>query len=150
MKKVLMMLAVLFTAVAMQAQEDVFSKYSEMGDINTLTVGKASLEKLPVEQFDVPGLKEMIDRIDMMTVLVSMGDKAGKKLGTKLPGQLQGKGFVTKLDTKQDGKDVTVMQSKKDPSRVVVLVYQKPKAVAVYMKGDFSDVDLEQYGRIAN
>lgn len=146
MKKVIVMLAVLLSAVAMKAQEEVFSKYSEMGDISTFTVGKASLEKLPLDRFDVPGLKEIIDRIDKMTMLVSMGDNAGKKLGTKLPGQIAGKGFETKLKTNKDGKDVTVLQSKKDPSKVVIVVYKKPQAVAVYMQGEFSDVDLENYG----
>ena len=140
------MLAVMLSAMSMQAQEEVFSKYTEMGDISTFTVSRASLEKLPLDQIDVPGLKNIIDRINMMTVLVSMGDNAGKKLGTKLPGQIAGKGFETKLKTKKDGKDITVLQSKKDPNKVVIVVYQKPKAVAVYMKGEFCDVDLENYG----
>ena len=67
--------------------------------------------------------------------------KAGKALGTKLPGQLSGKGFKTVLTTKKDGSDITVLQSKKDPNSVVILMYKKPQAIAASLKGDFSDIE---------
>lgn len=134
-------MAVLFAALTMSAQDDVFEKYSAMGDMNTTYVTKNMLERVPLDQFDVPGLAQMVERIENMKILVSRGDKAGKKLGTKLPTQLSGKGFKTVLSTKDDGRDVTVMQSKKDPSRVVMVVYKKPQAIAVSLKGDFSDLE---------
>ena len=134
-------MAVLFAALTMSAQDDVFEKYSAMGDMNTTYVTKNMLERVPLDQFDVPGLAQMVERIENMKILVSRGDKAGKKLGTKLPAQLSGKGFKTVLSTKDDGRDVTVMQSKKDPSRVVMVVYKKPQAIAVSLKGDFSNLE---------
>lgn len=134
-------MAVLFAALTMSAQDDVFEKYSAMGDMNTTYVTKNMLERVPLDQFDVPGLAQMVERIENMKILVSRGDKAGKKLGTKLPAQLSGKGFKTVLSNKDDGRDVTVMQSKKDPSRVVMVVYKKPQAIAVSLKGDFSDLE---------
>ena len=134
-------MAVLFAALTMSAQDEVFEKYSAMGDMNTTYVTKNMLERVPLDQFDVPGLAQMVERIENMKILVSRGDKAGKKLGTKLPTQLSGKGFKTVLSTKDDGRDVTVMQSKKDPSRVVMVVYKKPQAIAVSLKGDFSDLE---------
>ena len=134
-------MAVLFAALTMSAQDDVFEKYSAMGDMNTTYVTKNMLERVPLDQFDVPGLAQMVERIENMKILVSRGDKAGKKLGTKLPAQLSGKGFKTVLSTKDDGRDVNVMQSKKDPSRVVMVVYKKPQAIAVSFKGDFSDLE---------
>ncbi len=134
-------MAVLFAALTMSAQDDVFEKYSAMGDMNTTYVTKNMLERVPLDQFDVPGLAQMVERIENMKILVSRGDKAGKKLGTKLPAQLSGKGFKTVLSTKDDGRDVTVMQSKKDPTRVVMVVYKKPQAIAVSLKGDFSDLE---------
>lgn len=134
-------MAVLFAALTMSAQDDVFEKYSAMGDMNTTYVTKNMLERVPLDQFDVPGLAQMVERIENMKILVSRGDKAGKKLGTKLPAQLSGKGFKTVLSTKDDGRDVTVMQSKKDPTRVVMVVYKKPQAIAVSLKGNFSDLE---------
>lgn len=134
---------VLLATLTMSAQDEVLEKYSKMGDMNTTFVTKNMLETLPLDQFDVPGLSQMVERIESIKILVSRGDNAGKKMGTKLPGQLSGKGFKTVLSTKKDGKDITVMQSKKDPSRVVMLVYQKPQAIAVSMQGDFSDLDQE-------
>ncbi len=141
MNRLIMTMAVLFAALTMSAQDDVFEKYSAMGDMNTTYVTKNMLERVPLDQFDVPGLAQMVERIENMKILVSRGDKAGKKLGTKLPAQLSGKGFKTVLSTKDDGRDVTVMQSKKDPTRVVMLVYKKPQAIAVSLKGDFSDLE---------
>lgn len=141
MNRLIMTMAVLFAAMTMSAQDDVFEKYSAMGDMNTTYVTKNMLERVPLDQFDVPGLAQMVERIESMKILVSRGDKAGKKLGTKLPAQLSGKGFKTVLSTKDDGRDVTVMQSKKDPSRVVMVVYKKPQAIAVSLKGDFSDLE---------
>jgi len=141
MNRLIMTMAVLFAALTMSAQDDVFEKYSAMGDMNTTYVTKNMLERVPLDQFDVPGLAQMVERIENMKILVSRGDKAGKKLGTKLPAQLSGKGFKTVLSTKNDGRDVTVMQSKKDPSRVVMVVYKKPQAIAVSLKGDFSDLE---------
>jgi hypothetical protein len=141
MNRLIMTMAVLFAALTMSAQDDVFEKYSAMGDMNTTYVTKNMLERVPLDQFDVPGLAQMVERIENMKILVSRGDKAGKKLGTKLPAQLSGKGFKTVLSTKNDGRDVTVMQSKKDPTRVVMLVYKKPQAIAVSLKGDFSDLE---------
>lgn len=141
MNRLIMTMAVLFAALTMSAQDDVFEKYSAMGDMNTTYVTKNMLERVPLDQFDVPGLAQMVERIENMKILVSRGDKAGKKLGTKLPAQLSGKGFKTVLSTKDDGRDVTVMQSKKDPSRVVMVVYKKPQAIAVSFKGDFSDLE---------
>ena len=141
MNRLIMTMAVLFAAMTMSAQDDVFEKYSAMGDMNTTYVTKNMLERVPLDQFDVPGLAQMVERIENMKILVSRGDKAGKKLGTKLPAQLSGKGFKTVLSTKDDGRDVTVMQSKKDPSRVVMVVYKKPQAIAVSLKGDFSNLE---------
>ena len=141
MNRLIMTMAVLFAALTMSAQDDVFEKYSAMGDMNTTYVTKNMLERVPLDQFDVPGLAQMVERIENMKILVSRGDKAGKKLGTKLPAQLSGKGFKTVLSTKDDGRDVTVMQSKKAPSRVVMVVYKKPQAIAVSLKGDFSDLE---------
>lgn len=143
MNRLVLTLFVLFTTLTMNAQDEVLEKYSQMGDMNTTFVTKNMLESLPLDQFDVPGLSQMVERIESIKILVSRGDKAGKKMGTKLPGQLSGKGFKTVLSTKKDGKDFTVMQSKKDPSRVVMLVYQKPQAIAVSMQGDFSNLDDE-------
>ena len=178
--KAILWMAVFFASLTMQAQDELFRKYTDMDDITTRTVGKESLVNLPLDQFNVPGLKNMVDRIEMMTILISTGNKAGKKLGTKLPKQLSGKGFKTVLNTKQDGRDLTVMQSKKDPSRgqlkgegfkvmqetkineqnvtvmqskkdpskVAIIVYQKPQATAVYMKGNFEDLESDFSGLI--
>lgn len=143
MNRLVLTMFVLLATLTMNAQDEVLEKYSQMGDMNTTFVTKNMLESLPLDQFDVPGLSQMVERIESIKILVSRGDKAGKKMGTKLPGQLSGKGFKTVLSTKKDGKDFTVMQSKKDPSRVVMLVYQKPQAIAVSMQGDFSGLDEE-------
>lgn len=143
MNRLVLTLFVLLATLTMSAQDEVLEKYSKMGDMNTTFVTKNMLESLPLDQFDVPGLSQMVERIESIKILVSRGDNAGKKMGTKLPGQLSGKGFKIVLSTKKDGKDITVMQSKKDPSRVVMLVYQKPQAIAVSMQGDFSDLDQE-------
>ncbi len=143
MNRLVLTLLVLFATLTMSAQDEIFQKYSEMGDMNTTYVTKNMLSRIPLDQFDVPGLSQMVQRIESMQILVSRGDKAGKKLGTKLPGQLSGKGFKTVLSTKKDGRDLTVMQSKNDPSRVVMVMYQKPQAIAVNMQGDFTNIEAD-------
>ena len=80
--KAILWMAVFFASLTMQAQDELFRKYTDMDDITTRTVGKESLVNLPLDQFNVPGLKNMVDRIEMMTILISTGNKAGKKLGT--------------------------------------------------------------------
>lgn len=143
MNRLVLTLLVLFATLTISAQDEVLEKYSQMGDMNTTFVTKNMLESLPLDQFNVPGLSRMVERLESLKILVSRGDNAGKKMGTKLPGQLSGKGFKTILTTKKDGKNITVMQSKKDPTRVVMLVYQKPQAIAVSMQGDFSGIEEE-------
>lgn len=143
MNRFVLILIVLFATLTMNAQDEILQKYSEMGDMNTTVVTKNMLSRVPLDQFDMPGLSQMIQRIESIMILVSRGDKAGKKLGTKLPKQLSGKGFKTVLNTKQDGRDLTVMQSKKDPSRVVMVMYQKPQAMAVSMQGDFTNLEAD-------
>ena len=143
MNRLVLTLFVLFATLTMSAQDEILQKYSEMGDMNTTYVTKNMLSRVPIDQFDIPGLSQMVQRIESLKILVSRGDKAGKKLGTKLPGQLSGKGFKTVLDTRKDGRNITVMQSKKDPSRVVMLLYQKPQAIAVSMQGDFSNLEAD-------
>ncbi len=143
MNRLVLTLLVLFATLTMSAQDEIFQEYSEMGDMNTTYVTKNMLSRIPLDQFDVPGLSQMVQRIESMQILVSRGDKAGKKLGTKLPGQLSGKGFKTVLSTKKDGRDLTVMQSKNDPSRVVMVMYQKPQAIAVNMQGDFTNIEAD-------
>ena len=143
MNRFVLILIVLFATLTMNAQDEILQKYSEMGDMNTTVVTKNMLSRVPLDQFDMPGLSQMVQRIESMQILVSRGDKAGKKLGTKLPKQLSGKGFKTVLNTKQDGRDLTVMQSKKDPSRVVMVMYQKPQAMAVSMQGDFTNLEAD-------
>lgn len=140
MNRIFLTMAVLFAAMTMQAQDEVLEKYSEMGDVNTVAVTKNMLDRVPMEQFDIPGLNQMLQRIESIKILTSRGDKAGKKMGTKLPKQLSGKGFKEKLTTKKQGRDITVMQSKKDPSRVVMVVYQKPQAIVISMQGDFTNL----------
>lgn len=146
MKRLILTMSVLVAALTMSAQDEVLQKYSDMGDMNTTVVTKRMLKNLPLEQFNLPYLSDLIDRIDNMKILVSRGDKAGKALGTKLPGQLSGKGFKTVLTTKKDGSDITVMQSKKDPNSVVILMYKKPQAIAASLKGDFSDIEEWKFG----
>lgn len=146
--KIFLLMAVLFASMTMQAQDELFRKYSDMDDISTKTVGKASLQNLPFDQINVPGLKNMIDRIEVMTILFSTGNKAGKNLGTKLPSQLKGKGFKVMQETKLNGQDVTILQSKKDPSKVAIIVYKKPHATAVYMEGNFEDLESDFSGLI--
>ena len=143
MSRLVMTLFVLFATLTLSAQDEILEKYSAMGDMNTTFVTKNMLERVPLDQFDVPGLSQMVQRIESLKILVSRGDNAGKKLGTKLPGQLSGKGFKTVLNTKKDGRNITVMQSKKDPTRVVMILYQKPQAMAVSMQGDFSDLETD-------
>ena len=92
----------------MSAQDEILQKYSDMGDMNTTVVTKNMLERVPLDQFDIPGLSQMIQRIESLKILVSRGDNAGKKLGTKLPGQLSGKGFKTVLSTKKDGSSEVI------------------------------------------
>ena len=142
--KAILWMAVFFASLTMQAQDELFRKYTDMDDITTRTVGKESLVNLPLDQFNVPGLKNMVDRIEMMTILISTGNKAGKKLGTALPGE----GFKVMQETKINEQNVTVMQSKKDPSKVAIIVYQKPQATAVYMKGNFEDLESDFSGLI--
>ena len=88
----LMSLALVATLVA-GAQDEVLQKYTEMGDVNTTYVSKGMLEQVSLDQFNVPGLQDMVSHIEAMTILVSRGDKAGKEMGNKLPKQLMGKGF---------------------------------------------------------
>lgn len=135
-----MTMAVLFAALMMQAQDEVLRKYEEMDDVNTLFVTKNMLDSVPMEQFDIPGLNQMLQRIQSIKILSSRGGKASKGLGTKVPKKLSGKGFKNMLTTEKQGRDITVLQSKKDPSRVVMVVYQKPQAIVISMQGDFDDL----------
>ena len=144
-------MAVLVATLTMSAQDEVLQKYTEMGDVNTTYVSKGMLEQVPLDQFNVPGLQEMASRIDAITILVSRGDKAGKEMGTKLPKQLMGKGFEERYSGDQpDPSDPTgkkrlhvrMFQSKKDPSCVVMVMYNKPHATVVSMKGDFRTVPV--------
>ena len=137
MKRFFLTAVVLLAAVAMQAQDKLLKKYTAMGDVNTVYVSKGMLASVPLDQFDVPGLKDVASRIENMTVLVSRGDKAGKAMGNKLPNQLASQGFEEKLNTKREKQSIRVLQSSKDPSRVVIVVYEKPHATVVSMKGNF-------------
>ena len=146
----LISLALVATLVA-GAQDEVLQKYTEMGDVNTTYVSKGMLEQVSLDQFNVPGLQDMVSRIEAMTILVSRGDKAGKEMGNKLPKQLMGKGFEERYSGDQpdpsdpEGKKrihVRMLQSKKDPSRVVMVMYKKPQATVVSMRGDFGTVPV--------
>ena len=139
MKKLLLALTALCVSATIVAQDELLQKYTEMGDVNTTYVSRGMLDQVPLEQFNVPGLSEIARRIDNMKVLVSRGDKMGKELGTKVPKQLLKRGFEEKLNTKREEVTVRILQSKRDPSRVVMVLYQKPHATVVSMKGDFSE-----------
>ena len=140
MKRLILTLSVLVSALTMSAQDEVLQKYMENDDVNTISVTKNMLDRVPMEQFDIPGLNQMLQRIESIRILTSRGEKVGKKMGTKLPKQLSGKGFKKMLTTQKQGRDITVMQSKNDPNRVVMVVYQKPQAIVISMKGEFSDL----------
>ena len=142
MKKKILLILSLFVALAMSAQDEILQKYTEQGDVNTIYVSKGMLSQIPLDQFDVPGLKELVGKIDHMKILVSRGDNMGKKMGTKLPKQLASKGYVTRFDKTQDGKQVRIMQMPKDPTHIAIIVYAKPQATVVSMKGDFSEASI--------
>ena len=151
MKRFFLTWVVLFATLAMSAQDEVLRKYTENDDVNTIYVSKGMLEQVPIDQFNVPGLTEMASRIEHMTILVSRGDKAGKEMGTKLPKQLMSEGFEERYSGDQpDPSDPTgkkrlhvrMLQSEKDPSRVVMVMYDKPHATVVSMKGDFITVPV--------
>lgn len=137
MKRILFFL-LLSTTLVLHAQDEILRRYTEHGDVNTTYVSRGMLELVPLEQFDVPGLSDVARRIDHMTILVSRGDKMGKEMGNKLPKQLIRKGFVEQLNTNRDGRNIRVLQSRHDPTRVVMVLYMKPHATVVSMKGDFA------------
>lgn len=137
MKRFFLATVVLFATVALQAQDALLQKYTKMGDVNTVYVSKGMLDQVPLGQFDVPGLNDFVSRIEYMTFLVSRGDKAGKEMGNKLPKQLMKQGFEEKLNTMHEKQNIRILQSAKDPSCVVLVVYEKPHATVVSMKGNF-------------
>lgn len=137
MKRFFIATVALFAAVALQAQDALLEKYTEMGDVNTVYVSKGLLDQVPIDQFDVPGLKDVVSRIEHMTILVSRGEEAGKKMGNKLPKQLKRLGFEEKLNTMHEKQNIRILQSAKDPTCVVLVVYEKPQATVVSMKGNF-------------
>ncbi len=137
MKRFFIATVALFAAVALQAQDALLEKYTEMGDVNTVYVSKGLLDQVPIDQFDVPGLKDVVSRIEHMTILVSRGEEAGKKMGNKLPKQLKSLGFEEKLNTMHEKQNIRILQSAKDPTCVVLVVYEKPQATVVSMKGNF-------------
>ena len=65
-------MSVLVAALTMSAQDEVLQKYSDMGDMNTTVVTKRMLKNLPLEQFNLPYLSDLIDRIDNMKILASL------------------------------------------------------------------------------
>lgn len=142
MRKMMLLMSALFVALTMSAQDEFLQKYTEMGDVNTIYVSKGMLSKVPMDQFDVPGMADILGKIDHMKILVSRGEEAGKKMGTKLPKQLAKNGYVTRLDTTKEGRQICIMQQEKDPSWVAIIVYEKPQATVVSMKGDFSESTL--------
>ncbi|NLV52766.1 MAG: DUF4252 domain-containing protein [Bacteroidales bacterium] len=141
MNRFVLALAVFFASIAIQAQEKIFLKYSEMSDVNTATLGKKSLESMPLDRFDVPGLSQLVSKIEYMRVLTTVGNSVGKKIGTKMAGDLEKIGMEKMFATKKDGKDVTILQNKKEPNNMVIIVYDKPHAIAVHVKGDFADIE---------
>lgn len=138
MRKLFILSSLWVLTLPIFAQDEVLQKYTEMGDVNTTFITKSRLASMPLSQLQVPGLEHMLNKIESMKVLVSMGDKAGKQMGTKLPRQLTSRGYETRLSTEQDESQVTVLQSTRAPHSVVVIVYQKPHATVVSMRGDFS------------
>ena len=80
MNRLVLTLFVLIATLTMSAQDEILQKYSDMGDMNTTVVTKNMLERVPLDQFDIPGLSQMIQRIESLKILVSRGDNAGKKL----------------------------------------------------------------------
>ena len=147
MKRLILMAVVAVAAMAVQAQDDVLRKYKEMGDVNSTYVSKGMLDSVPLDQLNVPGLSEIISKIENMTLLVSMGDKAGKAMGTKLPGQLMSHGFAERMNRTEGKRSVRVFQSEKDPKRAVMVLYEKPRAVVVSLTGDFSLTELNSLGQ---
>lgn len=137
MKKLFLTLTLFTAAMAMTAQDEVLQKYTEMGDVSTTFITKNRLEQMPLAELGIPGMEDLLSKIETMKMLVSMGDKAGKAMGTKLPKQLVSHGYNTLLDTEQGGKQIRLMRSTKDPHSVVIIVYQKPKATVVSLKGNF-------------
>lgn len=134
MKRFILACSVLLTALVMQAQDEVLHKYTEMGDVNTTYVSKGMLEQVPIDQFNIPGLDGIISKIENLTLLVSRGDKAGKDMGKKLPRQLERKGFKTQVDTKRDDTNIRILQKETDPTRLVIVFYEKPHATVVSLK----------------
>ena len=140
MKRFFTILAALLIATGVWAQHELLQKYTEMADVNTTFVTKGRLSQIPLAQLSVPGLDEMVSKIENLTFLVSRGDKMGKTMSTKLPRQLSHRGFETKVFQRQNGKDVTIMQSGTDPRQVVIILYDKPKTIVVSIVGNFEDV----------
>lgn len=131
------MLAALLLSLTAQAQESVLQKYKRLGDVNTLVVTRKMMSELPLDQVEVPGLRDMLRRIDEMTLLISRGDRAARLMSSRLVRQMKGAGFEQVLETTKAGHLVRVLQSTDDPSRAVLVVYQKPHATVVSMRGDF-------------
>ena len=136
MKKVLMLAALLLSLTA-QAQESVLQKYKKMGDVDTYVVTRNMMSQLPIDQVTVPGLQDLLRRVDEMTLLLSRGDRAGRLMNNRLVRQMKSAGFDQVFATMRDGHLVRVLQSREDPSRAVMVVYRKPYATVVSMKGDF-------------
>lgn len=127
----------LLLSLTAQGQESVLQKYKKLGDVNTLVVTRKMMDELPLDQVSVPGLQDMLRRIDEMTLLISRGDRVGRLMSNRLVRQMKAIGFEQVFATVKQGQLVRVLQSKEDPTRAVLVVYQKPHATVISMKGDF-------------
>lgn len=140
MKRIVFLISVLFATLTMQAQDQFLQKYTTWGDVNTIHVTKNLMDHFPTEHFSyVPGLSMLLPNMESMTALESRGDEAGKKMGKNIPSQLARRGYETCVDYCQDKQKVTVMRSTENPSNIVLIVYKKPHATVLSMKGRFSD-----------
>jgi len=144
MKKAILLTAVMLMTITLCAQEKVFAQYIQNGDVTTSSVSKKHLDRVPQEQIDaIPGLGQLLDKMDKMTILKARSiTNIAKKMFKNIPKQLASEGYKQQFATKQGKEEIVVLQSDKPEGGIVILVKGDPDTNVVFIQGDFTDANF--------
>lgn len=145
-KGLLIAIAVMFSAVAVQAQDQMFEKFSNNNDISTVFISKALLSMAGNMDMGGANIKGLAGKLERLEVYTSESKDAISVMKTEAKKLANDKSFEVLMTVKDKGENTTfyAKKDKDDKFKDLVMFVNEPgECTVIRIVGTFTMEDIQ-------
>lgn len=146
MKGLLIAIAFMLSAIAMQAQDKMFERFSNNKDITTVYISKALLSMVP--NMDAGGLnvKNLANKLEKLEIYTSESQSAMKAMVAEAQSMKKNKAYETLMSVKEKDQVVDFYAQQDSNGKfkdLIMFVNQSDECTVIRIVGNFTMDDIK-------